>query len=118
MKLCKIVVYVPEKFSDKIREVLAEEGAGHIGNYDYASFSVSGIGRFRPLEGAKPKIGKQGKVEKVEEERIETIVPENKVEKLIKEIIKTHPYEEPAIDIYPLANDKFLNKKFFNKKTE
>ncbi len=108
MKLCKIVVYVPEKFSDKIREVLAKNYAGHIGNYDYCSFSVKGTGRFRPLEGAKPTIGEQDKVEEVEEERIETIVPEEKIKKLVKEIIKAHPYEEPAIDIYPLLNDKYL----------
>jgi hypothetical protein len=108
MKLLKIVVYVPEKSADKIRKVLAEYGAGHIGNYDYCSFSVKGIGRFRPLEGAKPSIGEKGRIEEVKEERIETIVPEDKIEKLLKELINVHPYEEPAIDIYPLLNDKYL----------
>jgi len=108
MKLCKIVVYVPEKFSDKIRKVLAQNGAGHIGNYDYCSFSIKGIGRFRPLEGTKPTIGEKNRIEEVEEERIETIVPEDKIKKLVKEIIKAHPYEEPAIDIYHLLNDKYL----------
>lgn len=108
MKVVKIVVYVPEDNAANIRKVLAENGAGHIGNYDYCSFSAKGIGRFRPLKGANPAIGKQGKVEEVKEERVEAIVPEEKIEKLLKKVIDAHPYEEPAIDIYPLLNDKYL----------
>ena len=108
MELVKIVVYVPVKYADKIREVLAKNGAGHIGNYDSCSFSIKGVGRFRPLKGTKPFIGKKGKIEKIEEERIETILPKKILKKVLSEVIKVHPYEEPAIDIYPLLNDKFL----------
>jgi len=70
----KIVVYVPISDADKIRQVFAEAGAGQVGNYDSTSFSVKGTGRFRPLAGAKPAVGVVGKLEEVEEERIETVV--------------------------------------------
>jgi hypothetical protein len=104
-KFVKIVVYVPSPYADKIRRVLAESGTGHIGKYDYCSFSVKGIGRFRPLKGTKPFIGKSGKIEKVPEERIETICPKKIFKKVLSAVKKAHPYEEPAIDIFPLLNE-------------
>lgn len=104
-KFVKIVVFVPSTHAGKVREALAETGAGHIGNYDFCSFSMKGVGRFRPLKGSKPFIGKTGKVEKVEEERIETICPAEKLEETLAAVRRVHPYEEPAIDIYPLLNE-------------
>lgn len=103
-KFVKIAVYVPSSHADKIREVLAENGAGKFNKYDYCSFTTKGIGRFRPLKGAKPFIGKSGKTEKVDEERIETICPQKSLNKILKAVKKAHPYEEPAIDIFPLLN--------------
>lgn len=102
MQNAKIVIYTPTSHADQIRQVLAESGAGHIGNYDYCSFSVKGTGRFRPLEGANPHIGTQNQIEKVEEERIETICSREKASEIIVKVRKVHPYEEPAIDVYPL----------------
>ncbi|MBI4050458.1 MAG: hypothetical protein HY396_00580 [Candidatus Doudnabacteria bacterium] len=101
-KRYKLVMFVPVKDADKIRRVLGEAGAGHIGNYDYASFSVRGVGRFRPLAGAKPAIGEVGKLEEVEEERIETVVSEEDLDWVLEQVRKGHPYEEPVIDIHPL----------------
>lgn len=103
-KFLKIVVFVPSSHADKVRGALAISGAGHIGNYDYCSFSSKGIGRFRPLEGAQPFIGESGKIEEVEEERIETICAREKLDEVLAEVKKVHPYEEPVIDIYPLFN--------------
>lgn len=100
----KIVVFVPSSHADKIRRALAESGCGHIGNYDFCSFSVKGVGRFRGLAGAKPFIGKLGRIEKIVEERIETICPKSKLKAVLKAVKKAHPYEEPAVDVYPLLN--------------
>ncbi|MBI4975691.1 hypothetical protein HZC20_03360 [Candidatus Peregrinibacteria bacterium] len=100
----KIVVYVPSSHADKVREALVESGCGHIGNYDSCSFSVKGVGRFRPLEGANPHIGKIGDIEKVEEERIETVCPFVKLKEVLSAVRAVHPYEEPAIDVCPLLN--------------
>lgn len=104
-KFVKIAVFVPVTHADKVREALAESGAGHIGNYDCCSFSVKGIGRFRGLEDSKPFIGEVGKIEEVEEEKIETICPHEKLDEILAAVKKVHPYEEPVIDIYPLLNE-------------
>lgn len=103
-KNVKIVVYVPISHSDKIRKVLAEAQAGNIGNYDSCSFSTIGTGRFRPLLGSNPFIGEKGDIQEVKEERIETISSKENLKKIIEMIRKAHPYEEPAIDIFPLLN--------------
>lgn len=103
-KFVKIAVFVPSTHADKVRGVLAEAGAGHIGNYDCCSFSVKGVGRFRGLDGSKPFIGKAGEVEKVEEEKIETICLYEKLDEVLAAVGLVHPYEEPVIDIYPLLN--------------
>jgi hypothetical protein len=103
-KNVKIVVFVPERHADIVREVMGRAGAGIIGNYTSCSFSTKGIGRFKPEEGAHPNIGEIGKLESVVEERIEVVCPREKLEEVIKAIKKVHPYEEVALDIYPLEN--------------
>lgn len=104
-RFVKIVVFTPISLCDQVREALANAGAGNIGNYDSCSFSSRGIGRFRPLKGAKPFIGSEGVIEEVEEEKIEVICPEKDLDYVLHQVRKAHPYEEPAIDIYPLLNE-------------
>lgn len=101
-KNIKIVVYVPETHAKAVRDILGESGAGHIGNYDFCSFSVKGVGRFKPLAGSEPFIGEIGEIEEVAEERIETICPFEKLEEVLALVKAVHPYEEPVIDVYPL----------------
>lgn len=103
-KLKKLVVFVPEENADELRDALGRAGAGAIGNYSFCSFSANGTGRFLPGENTNPHIGQQGKLEAVNEVRIETIYPENIEKKLLNAMIKAHPYEEVAYDIYPLEN--------------
>lgn len=100
--LVKLIVYTPVTHADKIRKALSEAGAGHLGNYDSCSFSVRGMGRFRGLKGSNPTIGTPGELEAVEEERIETVCREEAVGAILKAVKAVHPYEEPAIDVYPL----------------
>ncbi len=103
MEVVKIVVFVPEGFADKVREAMGKAGAGKVGDYKYSSFSVKGTGRFIPLPGAHPTIGKIGKLEEVKEERIETVCYRKDLDKIIEAIKRVHPYEEVAIDVYPLV---------------
>lgn len=98
----KIVVFVPESHADAVREAVDKAGAGKIGNYTYCSFSSKGIGRFKPEEGAHPNIGEVGKLESVAEERIEAVCERKNLTDVIRSIKKVHPYEEVALDIYPL----------------
>ena len=104
-KLFKIVIYVPEGAEGKILESLSKAGAGYIGNYSNCSFRSKGIGTFKPEEGSNPYIGKKGIIEEVNEYKLETIVPENSLKRVLKEIKKVHPYEEPAYDILELKNE-------------
>jgi dinuclear metal center YbgI/SA1388 family protein len=103
-KLYKIAVYVPESHEQQVRSAMLDAGAGHIGEYSYCSFNTKGTGTFLPLEGTSPYIGTQGKLEKVNEIKIETIAKESILDDVIKSMLHVHPYEEPAYDIYPLRN--------------
>lgn len=99
-KRYKIVVYVPADHADKLREAMGDAGAGKIGNYSHCTFTLKGTGRFKPEEGANPTIGSVGKLEEVSEDRIETVCEEDKLQDVLSAIKKTHPYEEPATDVY------------------
>ncbi len=101
-KNVKIVVYVPEANADEVRDAIGKAGGGKIGNYIFCSFSSKGIGRFLPQEGANPAIGEVGKLEQVEEERIEVTCTRDLAAEVIAAIKKVHPYEEVALDVYPL----------------
>lgn len=101
-KNVKIVVYVPESHADRIREVIGNAGAGKIGNYTNCTFSSKGIGRFKPEQGANPAIGTVGEQEAVQEERIEFNCPRSILKEVVNKIKDAHPYEEVALDIYPL----------------
>lgn len=105
----KIVTFVPIKNALKVRKAMGDAGAGKLGNYHHASFSTKGIGRFIPSEGATPAIGKVGKLEEVEEEKIEVICEKEKVKDVILAIKKNHPYEEVPMEIYQLKEIEELS---------
>jgi dinuclear metal center YbgI/SA1388 family protein len=102
--LKKIVVFVPAESAETVRKALGDAGAGFIGNYSHCTFSANGTGRFLPGEQTKPYIGQPGVMETVDEVRIETIVPETHIKKVLTAMLKAHPYEEPAFDLYPVEN--------------
>lgn len=102
----KIVTFVPLKAAEKIRTAMGDVGAGILGKYHHASFSTRGVGRFKPSKGAHPAIGQVGKLEEVEEERIEVICQKDKVKKVLAAIKSTHPYEEIPLEIYQLIDEK------------
>lgn len=99
----KLTVTVPVSDADKVRQAIGEAGGGKVGNYSFCSFSVRGVGRFLPNKGAHPAVGKVGKLEEVEEERIEVTCDDELVADVVATIRHVHPYEEPVIDIYPLG---------------
>ncbi|CUR56323.1 conserved hypothetical protein [metagenome] len=102
--LDKVVVFVPVASADAVRDALHEAGAGRIGDYDSASWSVAGEGRFRPLDGADPAIGRVGELGVVEEARVEVVAPRHRRTAVVRALLAAHPYEEPAFDVVPLAD--------------
>jgi hypothetical protein len=104
-EMVKIVVFVPASHADAVRQAIGDAGAGRIGNYSHCSFSVTGVGRYRPTEDANPFIGEAGKLEEVAEERIEFLCEKSKAREVIAAIKRVHPYEEVALDVCPLITD-------------
>ncbi|AOZ91710.1 Nif3-like dinuclear metal center hexameric protein [Paenibacillus crassostreae] len=101
-ELSKLVVFVPKTHHQQVLDAILGAGAGMIGDYSHCSFNIEGYGTFMPLEGTEPFIGKLGEIERVEEIRIETIVPQGIRSKVIQVMLKAHPYEEVAYDLYAM----------------
>ncbi|MEJ7815919.1 MAG: Nif3-like dinuclear metal center hexameric protein [Rubrobacter sp.] len=100
--LRKLVVFVPEENVDAVAKALAEAGASVIGNYTECTFRTQGTGTFRGGDEANPYLGEKGRLEEVEEVRIETVVPAQAVGRAIDAATAAHPYEEVALDVYPV----------------
>lgn len=103
-RLYKLVVFVPLGYEEKVREAVLDAGAGWIGDYSHCSFMAGGTGTFKPLAGANPFLGKAGELTRVEEARLETIVPISLLQRVLDAMFASHPYEEVAYDILPLEN--------------
>ena len=103
-KLYKIITFVPKDYIDIVRNAMLKAGGGHIGNYDNCSFSSSGEGTFKALEGTNPFIGKINELHYEPEYRLEIVVQEHAKNRVINSLIEAHPYEEPAYDIIKLDN--------------
>ena len=103
-ELKKLVTFCPVEHLKKVRTAMFEAGAGHIGNYSDCSFNTSGTGSFKAMDGSNPFVGEHGKIHLEEEIKIETIVADYRISAVVKAMVKAHPYEEAAYDIYPLNN--------------
>lgn len=95
----KVITFVPAGDVNRVADAMYGAGAGAIGNYSHCGFQSAGTGTFKPLAGANPTIGKVGKIETVDEIRLETVVPAGRVEAVIAALRQSHPYETPAFDV-------------------
>jgi len=102
--LTKLVTFTPKENREDILAAMHKAGAGNIGDYNSCSFRVTGTGRFVPGKNADPHIGKIGKLEEVEEERIEVIFPTYLKSGIIDALTAAHPYEEVAYYLTSLQN--------------
>ena len=100
----KLVWFVPAEALDDTRDAVFAAGAGRIGDYERCSWFTEGTGTFVAGEGAHPVVGEgeSGREERVAELRVETVVPDDRVEAVVAALRAAHPYEEPAFDLYPL----------------
>lgn len=103
----KLVVFTPKDSVDKVLNAAFSAGAGVIGNYSRCSFRSPGTGTFYPEEKASPKVGVKGVFQEVDEERVEVVVPGSVLQDVISRVREAHPYEEAAIDVYPLEDGVF-----------
>ncbi|KAK6505456.1 hypothetical protein TWF481_007357 [Arthrobotrys musiformis] len=104
----KLVYFVPPEDLEKTKAAIFAAGAGRYpgsGNYTECAWVSLGTGQFRPGDAANPHIGQVGKVEKVEEARVETLVIGEELTRKVVEALKSaHPYEEPAYDVIKLED--------------
>jgi dinuclear metal center YbgI/SA1388 family protein len=92
----------PEENADEMADALTEAGAGVIGDYTHCTFRASGTGTFFGGEGTDPYAGEKGRLERVPELRLETVVPAHAASWAAAAVRAAHPYEEPAFDVYPM----------------
>lgn len=102
--LLKLAFYVPNDHLEKVRNAVFEAGAGHIGLYSNCSFSSAGLGTFLPHDGTSPFSGKLNELSIEKEQKLETILPNFKLNEVIAAMKLSHPYEEVAYDVYPMLN--------------
>ncbi|MDR1653584.1 MAG: Nif3-like dinuclear metal center hexameric protein [Prevotellaceae bacterium] len=102
--LLKLVTYVPTHHAEQVRNALFAAGAGRIGKYDACSYNSEGYGTFCASEGAKPFVGKIGEVHYENEVRVETVLPFYLRSAVEAALLKAHPYQEVAYDVYLLEN--------------
>jgi len=100
----KLVVFVPREALDRVRDALFEAGAGRIGDYERCSWYTAGTGTFLGGESTDPTVGERGREERVAELRLETVYPVEREADVVAALRDAHPYEEPAFDLYPLAD--------------
>ena len=100
--LFKLVYFVPEDARDATRDAIFAAGGGRIGAYERCSWYTRGTGTFLGGEGTDPAVGISGGEEHVPEFRVEVVVPEASLSAAVDALRATHPYEEPAFDVYPL----------------
>lgn len=101
--LDKLVVMVPTGDVDRLLDALAEAGAGTVGPYERCAWTTVGRGTFRPLTGALPAVGEVGRVEQVEETRLEVVLPRSARRAVLSALQAAHPYETPAYDLLELV---------------
>jgi len=102
--LYQIAVYVPEEQREKVEKAVFSAGAGVVGNYRECLNSYPVTGQFKPVAGAKPYLGKQNKLEKVKEIKLEFLCDSIALKSVIKALLKAHPYETPVYGIYSQEN--------------
>ena len=100
--LRKLVVFVPVENADAVAEALSGAGAGRIGDYTRCTFRSAGTGTFLPGGGSDPYLGERCRLERVEEVRLETVVPAHLARAAGDAAKAAHPYEEVALDVYPV----------------
>ncbi|MBT3278006.1 MAG: Nif3-like dinuclear metal center hexameric protein [Phycisphaerales bacterium] len=99
---CKLVVFVPRDAVESVSAAAFSAGAGRIGTYRECSFTSEGVGTFYGEEGSAPAIGEAQTAQRVPEIRIEMICPVSAVDSVQAAMTAAHPYETPAVDVYPL----------------
>lgn len=100
----KLCVFIPQDHLEQVKQAMFDVGAGKIGNYDQCCWQSLGQGQFRPLANSHPHIGEINRLQRVEEYKVELVVEDHHIHAVIAAMKLAHPYEEPAFDVWQLAD--------------
>ncbi len=95
-ELDTLVFFVAVEETDRVLEAVFAAGGGRVGRYADCAFVSPGIGQFRPLPGSAPSVGAIGELSRLEENRVELVVPRADREAVVAALLAAHPYEQPA----------------------
>lgn len=102
--LRRLITFAPVDKAEEVRKAVFAVGAGHIGKYDECSFNSEGTGTFKAKQGADPYVGKIGERHSEKETKIEIVYPFYLEDQVVRALVKAHPYEEVAYDIFAMEN--------------
>lgn len=105
----RISIYIPQSHVEEVKQAMFAAGAGRYQNYDCCAWQVLGSGQFRALKGSSPFIGQQMELERVAEYKVEMVCERRHIKKVVAALIRAHPYEEPAYEIYEFKTIDDLN---------
>lgn len=94
-----ISFYVPKSHLETVKNALFIAGAGQLGNYEQCAWQTLGQGQFKPKQNAKPTIGQVGKLEYIEEYKVEIFCQKIYLNNVIESLKNSHPYEEVAYSV-------------------
>ncbi|WP_423204964.1 YqfO family protein [Pseudomonas kribbensis] len=100
----KLAFFVPDSHVEVVKDAVFAAGGGRIGDYDHCAWQVLGLGQFRPLDGSQPFIGEAGRVERVEEWKVELVVGDELIHGVVGALKASHPYETPAYEVWRLED--------------
>jgi dinuclear metal center YbgI/SA1388 family protein len=98
----KLVAFVPRNSLERVQRALWDAGCGVIGDYQECSFVLHGTGTFLGGDSTQPTVGQAGRLEHVDEARLDVVCPVDRLKPAVAALRAAHPYEEPAFDCYPL----------------
>lgn len=101
----KVFVFAPKdkKIIRTIIDAAAKAGAGRIGKYNKCAFVTEGIGTWEADIDAHPHLGEVGKLQNIEEVKIEMQCSDDDVKEVVRAIKKVHLHEEIVIDVVKLG---------------
>jgi len=100
----KLNYYVPVHAKEETKSALFKIGVGQFENYERCSWETLGSGQFKPVGNAQPNIGQLGRLEVLDEYKVELICHDYLIEKAIKTLKKVHPYEEVAYEVFKMED--------------
>ncbi|MEV0681091.1 Nif3-like dinuclear metal center hexameric protein [Actinosynnema sp. NPDC050436] len=99
-----LTTYVPVESAPGVLAALHAAGAGAVGDYREAAWTVDGTGQFRPVAGAQPVIGRRGELSRVAETRVEVVLDRGLRSAVVAALRAAHPYEEVAFSLVENAD--------------